>query len=74
LVNVRLSQVIKWGHYHAIGKESSQNRRTTHVGATTGVRYDNRFFSIIVLANRRIARRRDYMDSLAPWNALSTID
>jgi ketosteroid isomerase-like protein len=29
----------------------------------TDVRYDNRFCSIIILANRRIARWRDYMDS-----------
>jgi uncharacterized protein len=37
----------------------------------TGVHYDNRFCSIIILANRRIAHWRDYMDSLAAWNALS---
>jgi ketosteroid isomerase-like protein len=38
---------------------------------TTDVRYDNRFCSIINLANRRVARWRDYMDSLAAWNALT---
>jgi ketosteroid isomerase-like protein len=37
----------------------------------THVRYNNRFCSIIVLANRRIAHWRDYMDSLAAWNALT---
>lgn len=37
----------------------------------TAVRYNNRFCSIIVLANRRIAHWRDYMDSLAAWNALT---
>ena len=37
----------------------------------TDVRYNNRFCSIIVLANRRIAHWRDYMDSLAAWNALT---
>ncbi|MFZ6648464.1 nuclear transport factor 2 family protein [Undibacterium sp. TJN25] len=37
----------------------------------SGVRYNNRFCSIIVLANRQIAHWRDYMDSLAAWNALS---
>jgi ketosteroid isomerase-like protein len=37
----------------------------------TNVRYDNRFCSIIILANRRIAHWRDYMDSLAAWNALT---
>jgi ketosteroid isomerase-like protein len=37
----------------------------------TGVRYDNRFCSIIQLENRKIAHWRDYMDSLAAWNALT---
>jgi ketosteroid isomerase-like protein len=38
----------------------------------TDVRYDNRFCSIIILADRRIAHWRDYMDSLAAWNALTS--
>lgn len=37
----------------------------------TGVKYDNRFCSIIKIENRRIAHWRDYMDSLAAWNALT---
>ncbi len=37
----------------------------------TGVKYDNRFCSIIKIENRKIARWRDYMDSLAAWNALT---
>lgn len=37
---------------------------------STGNRYDNRFCSIIHLANRKITHWRDYMDSLAAWNAL----
>jgi ketosteroid isomerase-like protein len=37
----------------------------------TGVEYNNRFCSIIRLENRKIAHWRDYMDSLAAWNALS---
>src|SRR5258708_4880166 len=37
----------------------------------TGVKYDNRFCSIIGLENRKIAHWRDYMDSLAAWNALT---
>ena len=37
----------------------------------TGVKYDNRFCSIIEIENRKIARWRDYMDSLAAWNALT---
>jgi uncharacterized protein len=38
----------------------------------TGVKYNNRFCSIIKIENRKIARWRDYMDSLAAWNALTT--
>jgi ketosteroid isomerase-like protein len=37
----------------------------------TGVKYDNRFCSIIKIENRRIAYWRDYMDSLAASNALT---
>ena len=37
----------------------------------TGVKYDNRFCSIIKIQNRKIAHWRDYMDSLAAWNALT---
>ena len=36
----------------------------------TGVKYDNRFCSVISVENRKIAHWRDYMDSLAAWNAL----
>ena len=37
----------------------------------TGANYENRFCSIIELENRKIAHWRDYMDSLAAWNALT---
>jgi ketosteroid isomerase-like protein len=37
----------------------------------TGAQYDNRFCSIIRIENRKIAHWRDYMDSLAAWNALT---
>jgi ketosteroid isomerase-like protein len=37
----------------------------------TSVKYDNRFCSIIKIANRKIAHWRDYTDSLAAWNALT---
>lgn len=37
----------------------------------TGRAYDNRFCSIITIENRKIAHWRDYMDSLAAWNALT---
>ena len=38
---------------------------------TSGVKYNNRFCSIIKIENRKIAHWRDYMDSLAAWNALT---
>jgi ketosteroid isomerase-like protein len=37
----------------------------------TGVKYNNRFCSIIQIETRRVAHWRDYMDSLAAWNALT---
>jgi uncharacterized protein len=37
----------------------------------TGVQYENRFCSVIKIVNRKIAHWRDYMDSLAAWNALT---
>jgi ketosteroid isomerase-like protein len=37
----------------------------------TGAGYDNRFCSIIRIEDRKIAHWRDYMDSLAAWNALT---
>ena len=37
----------------------------------TGAKYNNRFCSIIKIENRKITHWRDYMDSLAAWNALT---
>jgi ketosteroid isomerase-like protein len=37
----------------------------------TGAKYNNRFCSIIKIDNRKITHWRDYMDSLAAWNALT---
>ena len=37
----------------------------------TGAPYDNRFCSILRIEKRKIAQWRDYMDSLAAWNALT---
>ncbi|MDR3483592.1 MAG: nuclear transport factor 2 family protein [Bradyrhizobium sp.] len=37
----------------------------------TGVKYNNRFCSIIKIENQKIVRWRDYMDSLAAWKALT---
>ena len=36
----------------------------------TGVRYDNRFISVVTIDGRKIVYWRDYMDSLAPWLAM----
>ncbi len=37
----------------------------------TGVRYDNRFISVITNEHEKIVQGRDYMDSLAAWTALN---
>jgi uncharacterized protein len=37
----------------------------------TGVKYNNRFCSIIKIEDRKIAHWRDYMDSLAAWNTIN---
>lgn len=37
----------------------------------TGVKYNNRFCSIVKIEARKISHWRDYMDSLAAWNALT---
>ncbi len=39
---------------------------------STDAGYNNRFCSIIKIEDRRIAHWRDYMDSLAAWNALTS--
>jgi ketosteroid isomerase-like protein len=37
----------------------------------TGVQFDNRFCSILRMANRKISHWRDYMDSHAAWSAMT---
>ena len=37
----------------------------------TGVKYNNRFCSIIKIENKKIVHWRDYMDSLAAWNTIN---
>lgn len=37
----------------------------------TGMKYDNRFCSIVEIEERKVAYWRDYMDSLAAWRALT---
>jgi uncharacterized protein len=38
---------------------------------STGGAYENRFISVVTIENRKIVHWRDYMDSLAAWNALN---
>jgi uncharacterized protein len=38
---------------------------------SNGIAYENRFCSLITVAGRRVVHWRDYMDSLAAWNALT---
>ena len=38
---------------------------------STGLPYDNRLISVVTIDKRKIVHWRDYMDSLAAWNALS---
>ena len=38
---------------------------------STGGAYDNRFISVVTIEKRKIVHWRDYMDSLAAWNALN---
>jgi len=38
---------------------------------SSGAKYDNRFCSIILVENRKIAHWRDYMDSHAAWMAMT---
>ncbi len=37
----------------------------------SGMKYNNRFCSTVKIENRKISHWRDYMDSLAAWNALT---
>jgi uncharacterized protein len=39
----------------------------------TGVKYVNRFCSIITIEKHKIVHWRDYMDSLAAWKALTAV-
>jgi uncharacterized protein len=40
---------------------------------STAVAYDNRFISVVMIEKRKIVHWRDYMDSLAAWNALNGV-
>ena len=51
----------------AVGRRGSPRK----LGVAKGAAYHNRFCSIIHIDKRKIAHWRDYMDSLAAWNAWS---
>jgi uncharacterized protein len=38
---------------------------------STGAPYDNRLISVVTIERKKIVHWRDYMDSLAAWNALN---
>jgi len=40
---------------------------------STGAAYDNRFISVITIEKRKIVHWIDYMDSLAAWTALNSV-
>jgi uncharacterized protein len=40
---------------------------------STGGAYNNRFISVVTIEKRKIVHWRDYMDSLAAWNALNDV-
>jgi uncharacterized protein len=40
---------------------------------STGGAYNNRFISVVTIEKRKIVHWRDYMDSLAAWNALNGV-
>ena len=40
---------------------------------STAAAYDNRFISVVMIEKRKIVHWRDYMDSLAAWNALNGV-
>jgi ketosteroid isomerase-like protein len=66
---------------HGAGSLITHRTRDAHVvileyevhGRTvrTGAAYDNRFISVVTIKHRKIAKWRDYMDSLAAMTALS---
>jgi uncharacterized protein len=41
---------------------------------SSGARYDNRLISVVTVENRKIVHWRDYMDSLATWTALNSLN
>ena len=70
--SIRLRSADKLVVYHAENRSVVIIEYEVHgTVLATGGPYDNRFVSIITVAGRKIVHWRDYMDSLAAWNALN---
>ena len=70
--SIRLRSADKLAVYHAENGRAVILEYEVHgTILATGGPYDNRFVSIITVADRKIVHWRDYMDSLAAWNALN---
>jgi uncharacterized protein len=70
--NIRLHAADKLVVHRAEGSRTVIIEYEVHgTVVATGVPYNNRFVSIVTIDNRKIVHWRDYMDSLAAWNALT---
>jgi ketosteroid isomerase-like protein len=68
--NIRLRSADKLAVHHAENGVVVLECEVHGALLATGVPYHNRLLSIITIKDRRIVHWRDYMDSLAAWNAL----
>jgi ketosteroid isomerase-like protein len=70
--NIRLRSADKLVVHHAEGGRVVILEYEVHgTILATAAPYDNRLVSVITIDNRKITHWRDYMDSLAAWNALT---
>jgi ketosteroid isomerase-like protein len=70
--NIKLHSADKLEVYHADnGRVVILECEVHGTILATGVPYHNRLLSIITIGDRKIVHWRDYMDSLAAWNALT---
>jgi uncharacterized protein len=69
--NIRLHSTDKLVVHHAEDSVVILKYEVHGTIIATGVPYDNRFLSVVTIGNRKIVHWRDYMDSLAAWNALT---
>jgi uncharacterized protein len=70
--NIRLRSADKLVVHHAEGGRVVILEYEVHgTILATAAPYDNRLVSVITIDDRKIVHWRDYMDSLAAWNALT---